>query len=247
MFLYSLVLTQLVAVAVALKGRYERTSIALSSFMMLLTALSLQAVSFASLPWFILMALVLLQFIYGLWALWGVATAWRMNLFLQPLLLPWYLFVATSQQNVALTDNPWTMLHLLLGVWSFAVLGLATLAAFVVITRFAYLKAQASSGFSERLPSLQAAERGEFIFLCLGTFLLAAALAAGELSPQLGVTGLEAKKTLAYILLGILVVICAALMRKTLWGKLAARLILLIFPLIVLITFGRMLLAQIHF
>jgi ABC-type uncharacterized transport system permease subunit len=128
----------------------------------------------------LLLSLMLAEACYLLVAV-TARTMWRLALLVQPTLGAVYLLALLSPVTPEgmLTLTPLLAAHIGGALVAYGLLTMAAFAAFAVYTREAYLKAHSASGFSTRLPALDAADRGQFAALWMGAAVLAVALLAG--------------------------------------------------------------------
>jgi ABC-type uncharacterized transport system permease subunit len=117
----------------------------------------------------LLVALALVQVCYLLVSL-SARSMWRLSLLVQPVLGLVFLLDLCMPANpqAVLILTPVLAVHIGGALVGYGFLTLSAFAAFAVYTREAYLKAHSASGFSTRLPVLEAADKGQFAALTMG-------------------------------------------------------------------------------
>lgn len=190
----------------------------------------------------LLASLALAEFCYLLTSL-TARSMWRLSMLVQPVLGIVYALALLSpvRPEAVLALTPLLATHIALALLGYGLLTMAAFAAFAVYTREAYLKAHSASGFSTRLPFLDAADRGQFVALLMGAVVMAGALIAGAMfqHEQTGVWFVPTVKTVfTYATFAAILSLLAA---RRLWGTRgarAARLIMLTYVLLVVAFLG---------
>lgn len=218
----------LLAAVYGYKGKKPAVAVVLSliigGLLLLQTSLMVRSGWQVSLHESLLVALALMQGCYLITAL-SAKTMWRLSLLTQPVLGLVYgiAWLVPSPTDVFLSFTPLLAAHIGFALIGYGLLTMAAFAAFAVYTREAYLKAHSASGFSTRLPVLEAADKGQFTALGLGAASLAVALVAGAMY-QHDISGswfvLSIKTLFTYI---TFVAILALLAARRLWGTRGAR------------------------
>lgn len=221
--------------------RYRGVTMLLAGAMVILWGWLSTQTAMGSLTWLLLTGLLSLEVIFVLLTNLMRRDSWRFAAVLHPAMLPFAaaacLWPAESLQT--LTASGLLFGHLITGVVAFGGFATAALAALVVLVRMSYLEAHATSAFSEKLPSLQTAEKWESHALWIAAAFVLLTLTFGELR-SLEIDGHVTflKKGVTYLLLLVTLLLLVARSYGGMWGRAAARLTLIIFVISAFLMFG---------
>lgn len=220
---------------------YRRSTLLLTGVMIFLWGWLVSHSTLGSLNWLLLSGLLTLEAIFLVFTNIIKRDSWRFASILHPAMLPFAVAACFWPTQAGEVYNTSALLygHLITGVIGFSGFATAALAAVVVLVRMAYLEAHASSTFSEKLPSLQTAEKIESYALWVAAAFVMLTLTFGELrSIELAGHVTFLKKGATYLLLLITLLLLVARAYGGMWGRGAARLTLIVFVISAFLMFG---------
>lgn len=220
---------------------YRRSTMLLTGIMIFLWGWLVSQSTLGSMNWLLLSGLLSLEAVFLVLANIIKRDSWRFAAVLHPAMLPFAVVACLWPAQAGDMYGTSVLLygHLITGVIGFSGFATAALAAVIVLVRMAYLEAHASSTFSEKLPSLQTAEKVESYALWIAAAFVMLTLTFGELrSIELAGQVTFLKKGATYLLLLITLLLLVARAYGGMWGRGAARLTLIVFVISAFLMFG---------